>query len=142
MEALLILVALLALLLLRTPVAFALGGLGVILLALKGFPLVAVPQRLHGAMDSFELLAVPMFLLMSNVLLKGGVGRDLYNAVQSWVGHWPGGLGVATILTCTLFAAISGSSSTSRMRLSSSAGNWQPSLIDIWYMMTVPLSPH
>ncbi|WP_420403257.1 TRAP transporter large permease [Nisaea sp.] len=110
MEAFLILAALLALLLLRTPVAFALGGLGVILLALKGLPMVAVPQRLHGSMDSFELLAVPMFLLMSNVLLKGGVGRDLYSAVQSWVGHWPGGLGVATILSCTLFSAISGSS--------------------------------
>ncbi len=110
METIIILVALLALLVLRTPVAFALGGLGVILLALKGFPLVAVPQRLHGAMDSFELLAVPMFLLMSNILLKGGVGRDLYAAVQSWVGHWPGGLGVATILSCTLFSAISGSS--------------------------------
>lgn len=110
MEAFLILFALVALLLLRTPVAFALGGLGVILLALKGLPMVAVPQRLHGSMDSFELLAVPMFLLMSNVLLRGGVGRDLYAAVQSWVGHWPGGLGVATILSCTLFSAISGSS--------------------------------
>ena len=110
MEAVFILTALLALLLLRTPVAFALGGLGVVLLALKGFPLVGVPQRLHGAMDSFELLAVPLFLLMSNVLLKGGVGRDLYAAVQSWVGHWPGGLGVATIVSCTLFSAVSGSS--------------------------------
>lgn len=110
MEAIFILFALLALLLLRTPVAIALGGLGVILLALKGLPMVAVPQRLHGSMDSFELLAVPMFLLMSNILLKGGVGRDLYAAVQSWVGHWPGGLGVATILSCTLFSAISGSS--------------------------------
>ncbi|MEQ9326536.1 MAG: TRAP transporter large permease subunit, partial [Rhodospirillales bacterium] len=110
METFLILAALVALLLLRTPVAFALGGLGVILLALKGLPLVAVPQRLHGSMDSFELLAIPMFLLMSNVLLRGGVGRDLYGAVQSWVGHWPGGLGVATIMSCTLFSAISGSS--------------------------------
>ncbi|MCY4314520.1 MAG: TRAP transporter large permease [Roseovarius sp.] len=110
METVIILVALLALLLFRTPVAFALGGLGVVLLAFKGFPLVAVPQRLHGAMDSFELLAVPMFLLMSNILLKGGVGRDLFAAVQSWVGHWPGGLGVATITSCTLFSAISGSS--------------------------------
>ncbi|HHI82856.1 MAG TPA: TRAP transporter large permease subunit, partial [Rhizobiales bacterium] len=110
METVLILTALVALLVLRTPVAFALGGLGVILLAMKGIPLVGVPQRLYGTMDSFELLAVPMFLLMSNILLKGGVGKDLFNAVQSWVGHWPGGLGVATILSCTLFAAISGSS--------------------------------
>ena len=110
MESFLILFALLVLLVLRTPVAIALGGLGVILLALKGLPLVAVPQRLYGTMDSFELLAVPLFLLMSNILLKGGVGRDLFSAVQSWVGHWPGGLGVATILSCTLFSAISGSS--------------------------------
>lgn len=110
MEVILILGALVALLILRTPVAFALGGLGVILLAFKGLPMVAVPQRLHGSMDSFELLAVPMFLLMSNVLLRGGVGRDLYAAVQSWVGHWPGGLGVATVMSCTMFSAISGSS--------------------------------
>ena len=110
MEAFLILGALVGLLVLRVPVAFALGGLGVVLLWLKGLPLVGVPQRLYGTMDSFELLAVPMFLLMSNVLLKGVVGRDLFTAVQSWVGHWPGGLGVATIKTCTLFSAISGSS--------------------------------
>lgn len=110
METVVILAALIGLLVLRTPVAVALGSLGVILLWLKGFPLVSVPQRLYGTMDSFELLAVPMFLLMSNVLLRGGVGRDLYAAVQSWVGHWPGGLGVATILSCTLFSAISGSS--------------------------------
>ncbi len=110
MEVILILSALLALLVMRTPVAITLGVLGVILLFLKGFPLVGVPQRLFGAIDSFELLAVPMFLLMSNVLLKAGVGRDLYNAVQSWVGHWPGGLGVATIVSCTFFSAICGSS--------------------------------
>ena len=110
MEAFLILGALVGLLVLRVPVAFALGGLGVVLLWLKGLPLVGVPRRLYGTMDSFELLAVPMVLLMSNVLLKGGVGRDLFTAVQSWVGHWPGGLGVATIKTCTLFSAISGSS--------------------------------
>jgi C4-dicarboxylate transporter DctM subunit len=110
METIFILTALIALLLFRTPVAFALGGLGVILLALKGLPLVSVPQRLYGTMDSFELLAVPMFLLMSNILLRGGVGRDLFAAVQSWVGHWPGGLGVATIISCTFFSAISGSS--------------------------------
>ncbi|MEL6409913.1 MAG: TRAP transporter large permease subunit [Pseudomonadota bacterium] len=110
MQSILIIVGLLALLLLRVPVAFAMGSLGVLLLWLKGFPLIAVPQRLFGTMDSFELLAVPLFLLMSNVLLKGGVGRDLFASVQAWVGHWPGGLGVATIKSCTLFSAISGSS--------------------------------
>jgi len=110
MASLIILMALVTLLLLRVPVAFALGSLGVFLLWYVPLPLNAVPQSLYGTMDSFELLAVPMFLLMSNVLLTGGVGKDLFAAVQSWVGHWPGGLGVATILSCGLFSAISGSS--------------------------------
>jgi len=110
MAAFVIILALLALLVLRVPVAFALGTLGVFLLWYFPLPLNAVPQRLYGTMDSFELLAVPMFLLMSNVLLKGNVGRDLFAAVQSWVGHWPGGLGVATILSCGMFSAVSGSS--------------------------------
>jgi tripartite ATP-independent transporter DctM subunit len=109
-SAFLILLALVALLVLRVPVAFALGSLGVFLLWWFPFPLTGVPQRLFGTMDRFELLAVPMFLLMSNILLKARVGRDLFAAVQSWVGHWPGGLGVATVLSCGLFSAISGSS--------------------------------
>lgn len=92
------------------PIAFTLGGLGLVLLALEGFNPIMVPQGLYSSIDNFILLAVPLFLLMSNILLKGGVGKDLFAAVQSWVGHWPGGLGVATITSCALFAAISGSS--------------------------------
>ena len=80
------------------------------LLLAKGLPLVMVAQNLHGAIDNFVLIAVPLFLLMSNVLLKGGVGRDLFDAVQSWVGHLPGGLGIAALLSCGIFSAISGSS--------------------------------
>ncbi|MGA7279537.1 MAG: TRAP transporter large permease [Desulfocapsaceae bacterium] len=110
MTTVLILAVLLILLLIRVPVAFALGGLGLFLLWFRDINVVMVPQALYSTADSFVLLAVPLFLLMSNILLKGGVGRDLFNAVQSWVGHWPGGLGVATIISCALFSAISGSS--------------------------------
>lgn len=110
MTSILILASLVILLLLRVPVAFTLGGLGLLLLVMKGFTLSMIPLSLFSSMDSFILLAVPLFLLMSNVLLKGGVGTDLFRAVQSWVGHWPGGLGVATIISCALFSAISGSS--------------------------------
>ena len=110
MTTFLILLTLLGLLFIRVPVAFALGGLGLMLLWLKDINVVMVPQALYSTADSFILLAVPLFLLMSNILLKGGVGKDLFNAVQSWVGHWPGGLGVATIISCALFSAISGSS--------------------------------
>jgi len=106
----LILLALLALLLCGVPVAFALGGLGLVLMWAGDLAPVMVPQALYSAVDNFVLLSVPLFLLMSNVLLKGGVGRDLFNAVQSWVGHWPGGLAIATIISCAIFSAISGSS--------------------------------
>jgi len=110
LTAFLILLALIILLFSRVPVAFALGGLGLLLLVLGDLSPMMVPQGLYSVVDNFILLAVPLFLLMSNVLLKGGIGRDLFNAVQSWVGHWPGGLGIATIVSCGIFAAISGSS--------------------------------
>jgi C4-dicarboxylate transporter, DctM subunit len=103
-------VALLVLLFMGVPVAFSLAGLGAALLVIKGLPMAMVAQNLQGALDNFVLLSVPLFLLMSNILLKGGVGRDLFDAVQKWVGHWPGGLGVAALLSCGLFSAISGSS--------------------------------
>lgn len=110
MTVVLILIALFSLLLMRVPVAFALGGLGLALLLLGGFSPLMAPQAVLSTLDGFILLAVPLFLLMSIILLKGGVGSDLFAAVQAWVGHWPGGLAVATILSCGIFAAISGSS--------------------------------
>ncbi|WP_150522502.1 TRAP transporter large permease [Roseibium sediminis] len=105
-----ILAVLFALLLLRVPVAFTLGGLGLVLLVIGGFSPLMAPQAILDTLDGFILLAVPLFLLMSNILLKAGVGKDLFAAVHAWVGHWPGGLAVATILSCAIFAAISGSS--------------------------------
>jgi len=110
MTVLLILLFLFVLLLAGIPVAFALGGLGAILLAYAGFSTQMAPAALLSSMDSFVLIAVPLFLLMSNIMLKGGVGKDLFEAVQAWVGHLPGGLAVATVLSCGIFAAISGSS--------------------------------
>jgi C4-dicarboxylate transporter, DctM subunit len=110
MTVLLVIAALFALLLIRVPVAFALGGAGLAMLFLGGFSPLMAPQAILSTLDGFILLAVPLFLLMSNILLKGGVGKDLFAAVHAWVGHWPGGLAVATIVSCAIFAAISGSS--------------------------------
>lgn len=110
MTLVLVLAGLFVLLLLGVDIAFALAGLGTIMIFLGDFSPLIVPQGLLASMDNFILLAVPLFILMSQVLLKGGAGDDLFNAVQSWVGHWPGGLAVATILSCALFASISGSS--------------------------------
>ena len=105
-----ILAGLFGLLLGRVPVAFALAGLGLAMLILGGFSPLMAPQAILSTLNGFILLAVPLFLLMSNTLLKGGVGGDLFAAVHAWVGHWPGGLAVATIFSCGIFAAISGSS--------------------------------
>lgn len=110
MTVIIILACLFTLLLMRVPVAFALGFLGLCMLVVGGFSPLMAPQAVLSTLDGFILLAVPLFLLMSNVLLKAGVGADLFNAVQAWVGHWPGGVAVATILSCAFFAAISGSS--------------------------------
>ncbi len=110
MTAAAIFLALIALLLAGVDIAFVLVGLGAALLLLDGSSGLVVAQALMSSMDNFILLAVPLFILMSNVLLRGGAGARLFAAAQSWVGHWPGGLAVATVLSCALFAAISGSS--------------------------------
>ena len=108
MTILLVLTLMFILLLSGLPVSFSLGFLGLSMLVFGGFSPLMAPQAILSTLDGFILLAVPLFLLMSNVLLKGGCGKDLFNAVQAWVGHWPGGLAVATIISCGIFAAISG----------------------------------
>jgi len=106
----LIFIGLLLLLLAGVDIAFALAGLGAVLLLAADLSPLLIPQAMMSSMDNFILLAVPLFILMANVLLRGGAGDDLFNAVQTWVGHWPGGLAVATILSCAIFSSISGSS--------------------------------
>lgn len=108
MKLIVILGVMFALLLASLPVAFSLGSLGLGMLLGGGFSPLMAPQAILSTLDGFILLAVPLFLLMSNILLYGGCGRDLYAAVQAWVGHWPGGLAIATIISCGIFAAISG----------------------------------
>jgi len=108
MKLVIILCLMFGLLLASLPVAFSLGSLGLGLLVTGGFSPLMAPQAILSTLDGFILLAVPLFLLMSNILLYGGCGKDLYAAVQAWVGHWPGGLAIATIVSCGIFAAISG----------------------------------
>ena len=108
MTVIMVLGVMFALLLAGLPVAFSLGVLGLGMLLIGGFSPLMAPQAILSTLDGFILLAVPLFLLMSNILLRGGCGKDLFSAVQAWVGHWPGGLAVATIVSCGIFAAISG----------------------------------
>lgn len=105
-----IIFSLFLMLFLSVPIAFGLGSIGLILMLLGDISPLMVPQTFYSVGDNFILLAVPMFLMMSNILLKAGIGDDLFGFAQAWVGNFPGGLAIATILSCSIFAAISGSS--------------------------------
>ena len=106
----LILFLLFFILFLGVPIAFGLGTIGLGLMIFGDISPLMIPQTFYSVADNFILLAVPMFLMMSNILLKAGVGEDLFKFAQSWVGNFPGGLAIATIVSCSIFAAISGSS--------------------------------
>lgn len=104
---------LMLLLLLGMPVAFALamvGAMGMVafLGGLSG--LTHIPVIAYKTLDDFVLSAVPLYVLMSQILLKGKVGANLFELGAKWLGHLPGGLGIATVFACAVFAAISGSS--------------------------------
>jgi len=91
------------------PVAFSLGATSVLLIALYDLPMKLIASTVFTSLDSFVVIAIPLFVLMSRVLLDGRVGDDLFDVMNVWVRHLPGGLGIATILACAFFAAISGS---------------------------------
>ena len=103
---------LLALLFIGLPVAFSLGTASLALIVAFDLLFKIIGQTIFSSMDSFVLLAVPLFILMSQVLLDGRVGDDLFDVMNTWVRHLPGGLAIATILSCAFFAAITGSSAT------------------------------
>jgi C4-dicarboxylate transporter DctM subunit len=73
-------------------------------------PLMAVAQKLYNGLDHFALMAIPFFILASNIMTTGGVSKRLIDVCNAFVGHYKGGLAVASIVSCMFFAAISGSS--------------------------------
>jgi tripartite ATP-independent transporter DctM subunit len=94
-------------------IALALGVVGIAgLLYLKGWTigLGVVGSIAWTNATSFSFIAVPLFVFMSGILLHSGIGRGLYTAVARWVSFLPGGLAVASIFSCAIFAALSGSS--------------------------------
>jgi C4-dicarboxylate transporter DctM subunit len=76
----------------------------------EALPLMAVAQKLYNGLDHFALMAIPFFILASNIMSSGGVSKRLIDVCNAFVGHYKGGLAVASIVSCMFFAAISGSS--------------------------------
>ena len=111
MSALIIFVLLLVLLVTGMPVSIALGlTVLTFLFTMTSVPIESVAMKLFSGLESFEIMAIPFFILAGNFLTHGGVARRMINFASSMVGHWHGGLALAGVLACALFAAVSGSS--------------------------------
>src|SRR6187455_1816563 len=102
---------LIVLMLTGMPISIALG-LTVLsyLFVLTTVPIEAVALKLFTGIESFEIMAIPFFILAGNFLTHGGVARRMIRFAASLIGHWYGGLGLAGVMACALFAAVSGSS--------------------------------
>jgi C4-dicarboxylate transporter DctM subunit len=117
MEIFIIFVLLLAILITGLPVFISLSSLAAGILLLSGQNLHSLPACFYGSMDNFVLLAIPLFMLMAQIMTKGGVGDDLFDFVNVWLRHLPGGLAMTTVVTCALFAAICGSSTATAVTI-------------------------
>src|SRR5436305_8422909 len=102
---------LIALMLTGMPISIALGlTVLTFLYAMTHVPIESVALKLFTGIESFEIMAIPFFILAGNFLTHGGVARRMIAFATSMVGHWYGGLALAGVMACALFAAVSGSS--------------------------------
>jgi tripartite ATP-independent transporter DctM subunit len=94
------------------PIAFALGAVAVLFMALfmPSASLDTVTQNVYEEMASITLLSIPLFILKGAAIGKSRAGQDLYSALHTWMHRLPGGLGIANVFACALFAAMAGSS--------------------------------
>jgi C4-dicarboxylate transporter DctM subunit len=101
------------LIMMRVPIAIALAGVGIFgLTYMMGLERVVlyVPHQVYSRVAKFTFTAVPLFLLMGYFAFYAGITDEAYGVARAWVGRIPGGLGLATVLGCALFAASAGSS--------------------------------
>jgi C4-dicarboxylate transporter DctM subunit len=102
---------LIVLMLTGMPVSIALGlTVLTFLFTMTQVPLEAVALKLFTGIESFEIMAIPFFILAGNFLTHGGVALRMIKFATSMIGHWYGGLALAGVMACALFAAVSGSS--------------------------------
>ena len=94
------------------PIAFGLGAVAVAFMYffMPASALDTVTQNVYEEMASITLLSIPLFILKGAAIGKSPAGKDLYSAMHAWMSKIPGGLGIANVFACALFAAMSGSS--------------------------------
>ena len=102
---------LIGLMLTGMPISISLGlTVLTFLFFMSQVPVESVAMKLFTGIEKFEIMAIPFFILAGNFLTHGGVAKRMINFATSMVGHWHGGLGLAGVMACALFAAVSGSS--------------------------------
>lgn len=94
------------------PIAFALGTVAVAFMYffMPASSLDTVTQNVYEEMASITLLSIPLFILKGAAIGRSRAGKDLYSAIHAWLHKVPGGLGIANVFACALFAAMAGSS--------------------------------
>ncbi|MDD2500807.1 MAG: TRAP transporter large permease subunit [Geobacter sp.] len=102
---------LIGLMLTGMPISISLGlTVLTFLFFMSSVPVETVAMKLFTGIEKFEIMAIPFFILAGNFLTHGGVAKRMINFATAMVGHWHGGLGLAGVMACALFAAVSGSS--------------------------------
>lgn len=121
MTLLLVFAALLAMLLSGMPIFAALGLTGIGLLAIFEGNISSIGETVYSHIHNPVLTTIPLFVFMAQVMIRAKVIDDLYDLAHVLIGHVRGGLGIATVIACTIFAAISGSSVATALSIGSSA---------------------
>src|SRR5579864_5244427 len=105
------------------PIAFALGTVATLFMLcfMPAASIATVAQNVYEEMASITLLTIPLFILKGAAIGKSRAGTDLYAALHAWLSRIPGGLGVAVVLACGMFAAMAGSSPATCSAIGSSA---------------------
>src|SRR5437660_1002558 len=94
------------------PIAFALGAVATVFMIffMPGASVDTITQNVYEEMASITLLSIPLFILKGSAIGRSRAGQDLYGALHAWMHRLPGGLGIANVFACALFAAMAGSS--------------------------------
>jgi tripartite ATP-independent transporter DctM subunit len=102
-------ISFIVLLILGVPVAFAIGLSALCTIWYEGLPVAVLFQQMMSGMNVFSFLAIPFFIFSGELMLHGGIADKIVNLARSLVGHIRGGLGMANVVSCTLFGGVSGS---------------------------------
>jgi C4-dicarboxylate transporter, DctM subunit len=102
-------IAFIACLLLAVPIATAMGVASIVAILVAGLPVTFIVQVMFEALNSFPLIAIPLFILAGGIMERGGLSQRIVDIFMPVIGRTYGGLAIVTILACMFFAAISGS---------------------------------